>query len=360
MASAGVSSLLKVLADPTRLRILALLAREELRAGELSQALGMSPSRVSNHLRLLREAGLLEERHAGTSTFLRLAGEGSATQPAQVAESLWRTLGPEIAASSAHALDLRRLEGVIAERERRNAEFFERVAGDWDKIGLDFESGQARQRAAALLLPPGLVLADIGCGTGYLSRALLGLCHRLICVDRSPAMLEEARERLSRAPASTAIEFRLGEREALPLEAGEVDGLLAGMVLHHVEGLERPLSEMLRVLRPGGTAVVLELAPHRELWMHDALGDRHLGLERETVRAAFEKAGFADVELEIADDRYRPALPADVGEAPAQSEDNGRARARLTDNGRARARLALYLVRGRRPPLPQDPGNDSR
>ncbi len=350
VAAPQVSTLLKVLADPTRLRILALIAREELRVGELGQALEMSPSRVSNHLRLLREAGLLEERHAGTSTYLRLAGAGAGDSSSGLAEGLWRTLEPEIAASPAHASDLQRLDAVIAERERRNAEFFERVAGDWDKIGLDFESGQARQRAAALLLPPGLVLADLGCGTGYLSRALLGLCRRLICVDRSAAMLDQARERLERNRSSTAIEFRLGELEALPLADGEADGLLAGMVLHHVQRLEQPLSEMLRVLRPGGTAVVLELAPHRELWMHDALGDRHLGLEREAVRAAFERAGFVDVELEIADDRYRPALPGEPGEATTHSKDNGR----------PRARLALYLVRGRRPLLPQDLRDDSR
>jgi ArsR family transcriptional regulator len=336
IAAAPVSSLLKVLADPTRLRILALLEREELRVGELSQALEMSQSRVSNHLRLLREAGLLEERHAGSSTYLRQA---AAAPGHDVAARLWGTLRDELASLPEHASDLRRLEAVIEDRERSSADFFDRVARDWDKIGVDFESGQARQRAAALLLPPGLVLADVGSGTGYMARGLLGLARKVICVDRSRAMLQEARERLARTPGPTEVELRLGDLDALPLADEEVDGLVAGMVLHHVPRLQGPLAEMLRVLRPGGTAVVLELAPHHEEWMHETHGDRYLGLEREAVRGAFERAGFVDVLAEPVDDHYRPTVPA--AEAGADAS--------LSASARRRARLSLYLVRGRKP-----------
>jgi SAM-dependent methyltransferase len=332
LAAPPVSAVLKLLADSTRLRILALLEREELRVGEPSQALGMGQSRVSNHLRLLRDAGLLEERHAGPSTYLRLAGSGEGRE---MAARLWSTLRAEVASLPTHSSDLRRLEAVIAERERTSADFFERAASDWDKIGGEFQTGQARQRAAALLLPPGLVLADLGCGTGYLASSLTGLARKVICVDRSRAMLQRARERLERAAPSTELEFRLGELDALPLEDGEVDGLVAAMVLHHMGRLEPTLREMLRVLRPGGTAVVLELAPHREEWMHEAHGDRHLGLERDDVRAAFERAGFEAAELEPVDDRYQPTLPAD--DAPTKP------------GARERARLELFLVRGRKP-----------
>jgi ArsR family transcriptional regulator len=332
LAAAPVSAVLKLLADPTRLRILALLEREELRVGELSQALGMGQSRVSNHLRLLRDAGLLEERHAGTSTYLQLARGGAGQQ---VAARLWSTLRAEVTAQPAHAADLRRLGSVIAERERTSADFFERAARDWDKIGGEFQTGQARQRAAALLLPPGLVLADLGCGTGYLASSLAGLARKVICVDRSRAMLQRARERLERASPATELEFRLGELDDLPLATGEVDGVVAAMVLHHMARLEPSLREMLRILRPGGTAVVLELAPHREEWMHEVHGDRHLGLERDAVRAAFERTGFASAEVEPVDDRYQPALPpAETSSKPAAPE---------------RARLELFLVRGRKP-----------
>ncbi|HTF88613.1 MAG TPA: metalloregulator ArsR/SmtB family transcription factor [Planctomycetota bacterium] len=303
-----LAGLLKLLGDATRLRILALCERAELSVGELSRALDMSQSRVSNHLRVLRDSGLLAERHVGTSTFLQLSTSAASPthERGSLAFELWRTVSGELAQIPDHSADLVRLERVLAERDSSQREFFDRVAGEWDKIGVEFETGQARHRAAASLLPPGLVFADLGCGTGYLAQALLGLCSRVICVDRSESMLERARARLSVAQRGTEVEFRSGELDQLPLADGEVDGLVCGMVLHHLAALERPLSEMRRVLKPGGTAVVLDLAPHREEWLHETLGHRHLGLEPSDVVAAFQRAGFVSAEIEPLDDRYRP------------------------------------------------------
>ena len=303
-----LAGLLKLLGDSTRLRILALCERAELSVGELTRALDMSQSRVSNHLRVLRDSGLLAERHVGASTFLQLSTSvmPDAPERGSLAFELWRTVSGELAQIPDHTADLVRLERVLAERDSSQREFFERVAGEWDKIGVEFETGQARQRAAANLLPPGLVFADLGCGTGYLAQGLLGLCARLICVDRSERMLDRARARLAVAQRGTQVEFRSGELDKLPLSNGEVDGLVCGMVLHHLAELERPLAEMRRVLKPGGTAVVLDLAPHREEWLHEALGHRHLGLEPSDVVQAFQRAGFVATEIEPLDDRYRP------------------------------------------------------
>lgn len=345
LASATLTSLLKVLGDPTRLRILALVEREELSVGEVSRALGMSQSRVSNHLRVLRDLDLLGERRVGSSRFLHLAlgdgpknGAGNGT----FARELWQTLSPEVALLPDHAADLQRLEVVLAERGTSSAEFFDRVAADWDKIGLDFESGQARHRAAARLMPRDLVFGDLGCGTGYLARALVGLCSRLVCVDRSEEMLKRARAKLDRAPQSgTEVEFRQGQLDQLPLADGELDGLVAGMVLHHLADLERPAAEMRRVLRPGGSACVLELAPHSQEWMREAQGDRFLGLESSDVMAALERAGFQDLTLEVPDDHYAPPLPPAVG--PTTGTGGG-----VASPGQ-RARLPLYLVRARAP-----------
>lgn len=334
VAGAALTSLLKVLGDPTRLRILALLEREELSVGELSRTLGMSQSRVSNHLRVMRELDLLRERHAGSSRFLRLAlaelnGEG------RFARDLWGTLSPAVAVLPDHVADLHRLEAVLSERERSASEFFDRLAADWDKIGLDFESGQARHRAAARLMPEGRVFGDLGCGTGYLARALVGLCERLVCVDRSAKMLDRARAKLERAPASgTRVEFRQGEMDELPIADAELDGLVAGMVLHHLSDLDRPAREMRRVLKPGATASVLELAPHSEAWLREAQGDLFLGVDSSDVMAALERAGFEELSFEVPDDHYTP--PAPSAEPPA-------------GNGAERARLPLYLVRARAP-----------
>lgn len=326
-SGAPVTALLRVLGDATRLRILGLVEGRELSVGELGRALGMAQSRVSNHLRILREQRLLEERHAGTSTFLRASlagGDGLAAR-------LWNAaLREELAGLPERAEDVERLRQVLEERRATSRDFFDRVAGRWDTIGVDFASGQARQRAVAQFVPAGLVIADLGCGTGYLSRSLLGLCRKVVCVDRSLGMLEEARRRLCELPSETEIELRPGELDALPIAEAEVDGAVAAMVLHHLPTPDEALAEMRRVVKPGGAAVVLELAPHRETWMHDELGDLHLGLDPRLVIERMRRAGFDAVRMEAVDDGYRPNAPAGARELPA-------------------AGLPLYLVRGRVP-----------
>ncbi len=324
--SADLESSLRLLADPTRLRILALLDAEELSVGELCRALDLAQSRVSNHLRLLREVDLLLERRVGTSIFLRLdlprASNG-------VAGRLWEVVRRESAALPEHAADRIRLEKIRAGRRDERA-FFDRLAGEWDKLAGAFETGRARERACAHLLPAELVVADLGCGTGYVAEALWTHASRLICVDSSAGMLAEAQKRLARRGDGPQIEFRAGELDRLPIADGELDGLVCAMVLHHLPALDGAVSEMRRVLKPGGTAVALELAPHHEAWMRAELGDRHLGLEPTEVLAAFERAGFVDVVLDPLEDRYRPRR------RDAKTDDDP-------------VSLSLYIVRGRAP-----------
>lgn len=305
LAAADLTGLLKTLADPTRLRMLALCGTVELSVGELSRALGMSQSRVSNHLRLLREAGLVAERRAGTSVFVRRAPDlGGEPQ-----RGIWEALRARLDESPEHRRDLLRLERVLAARESGSAELFEHLAADWDKIGVDFSTGQARQRAAACLLPRELVIADLGCGTGYLARSLAGLVSKVICVDRSRAMLAQARKRLEKEHPEAKVELRRGELDALPLSDGEVDGIVAGMVLHHLPELAPALREMRRALKPRAPLVVLELEPHAEDWMREALGDLHLGLAPAATVAALRRAGFEDIAVEPVDDHYTPRRP---------------------------------------------------
>ncbi len=300
----GLTAVLKLLAEPTRLRMLALLDHTELSVGELAKDLGMDQGRVSNHLRLLREAGLLEERHTGSSTFLRLAASPSGSNSAT---RLWSSLRGELESLPEHTADLTRLEVVLAARGGDHS-FFDQIAGRWDKLAGAFRTGQARQRAGLHLFPRGTSIADVGCGTGYMGHAPLGHCDRLVSIDLSQGMLDEAQKRLAHS-RGTELEFRRGAIDALPLADGEVDGVLAGMVLHHLPQLDPALSEMRRVLRPGGAACVLELSPHRETWMRDRLGDHHLGLDSTDVLAAFQRAGFEDISLEPVDDQYQPESP---------------------------------------------------
>jgi ArsR family transcriptional regulator len=238
-----------------------------------------------------------------------------------------------------HGLDRSRLGEVLAERQANGREFFDRIAEEWDEIGERFRSGQARQRAAASLLSSDLTVADLGCGTGYFAEALMGLVGRLILVDASQGMLDRAVARLGPRSSATSIDARMGELDALPIADAELDGVVAGMVLHHLPSLELPLREMKRVLKPGGRAVVLDLAPHRESWMHAALGDRHLGLDPAAVAEAFTRAGFEDVRLESPDDRYCPSPPV-ADESPVSTPASPPVQA---------VALPLYVVRGRVP-----------
>jgi len=320
---------LKLLAEPVRLRILALLEREELAVGELSRALGMAQSRVSNHLRLLRDGGLLDERRAGTSVFVHLSASVTGPEDGLVAR-LWRELKGDLAGLAEHGADLARLETVLA--ARAGEAVFDQRAGEWDKIAGGFRNDLGRERAVAHLVPRELVVCDLGCGTGYMADALLGRVRRVIGVDRSERMLRQARERWERASAAragTEIDLRVGAFDALPLADAECDAALLGLVLHHVDDLQVALAEVRRVLKPGGTVVALELEPHKEAWMKTALGDRLLGLSPADVARALTRAGFEDVAIDPVDDAYRPARPEEAGGG--------------------RADLPLYVVRGRRP-----------
>jgi len=313
-------SLLRILGDPTRLRVLALLAQAELSVGELARALAVGQSRISNHLRILREAELLAERHEGPYTFCRLlVPEGSAGE-------LWAALQSSLAELPARDADDRRLAQILADRADSRS-FFDRIAGDWDLIGSDFARGTGRLELLAALVPPTLVVADVGCGTGYFARRLAPRVQRVICIDTSTAMLDKARENLAGVADMTAqIEFRQGAVEHLPLADGEVDAACAHMVLHHLHDPRAGLAEMARVTRPGGTLAAVELLPHNESWMHAAMADTRLGLDPHQLATDFRAAGLAGVAHELLDDSY-------VVEQP----------------GGRRVSLPLFLIVGRRP-----------
>lgn len=328
-------ALLRGFAEPTRLRILALVQASELTVGELSRALGMAQSRVSNQLRVLRELDLLSERHVGSSTFVRAAFgppadadedalEDLAARPEHIASRLWHVVAEDVDALPERAADRVRLAEVLAARGEGDRDFFDRLAGDWDKLGSSFKSGLARARAAASLMPRGLVIGDLGCGTGWAARELIGNAARLICIDRSPGMLAAARRSLGERSRGTLVDYREGELDALPLPDRALDGAVAALVLHHLATPDAALREALRVLKPGASLAVVELAPHDEAWMHAELGDRHLGLAQEQVVRAMERAGFDEVEATPLDDSYEP-----------------------TRRDGSRASVPLYLVRGR-------------
>jgi ArsR family transcriptional regulator len=299
VSAESLQRILKTLADPTRVRILALLEREELAVQELMEVLGMAQSRVSRHLGILREAGLLRDRREGTYVFYRFAPphEGGWADA-------WRLARRELAGDAAAERDAAALVRVIEARASRARSFFDSVGPEWDALRKVFNDDALRARAIAHLVPPGWRVADVGTGTGILASELARLGLSVIAVDHSPRMLEAARAKLATegllavGEGQPGVELRGGEAGALPLADGEVDAAFAHMVLHYLPSPVDALREMARVVRAGGVVVVVDFVRHEAEWMREELGVLWLGFAPEEVAAWFGEAGLAGVRIE--------------------------------------------------------------
>lgn len=288
---------LKLLSDPTRLRLLALLAREELAVHELVTITGLAQSRVSNHLSLLRRAGLLADRREGSWSFHQLANP---SDDAGLSNELFDAAVRPYLESDAGRADAVALETVREQRRERSRRTHDALAERWVEVGQEFSTGSLRAEAYCSLVQRGLVVADLGCGAGFLTSFLAEKGARVIAVDHSERMLEAARPQV----AGASVEFRRGEMDQLPLETNEVDAVFANLVWHHLADVERAAREVARVVRPGGQAIVTDLIPHEQEWMRKEMGDHRLGIQPEVVRSALANAGFSDLVTEPVQDRY--------------------------------------------------------
>jgi ubiquinone/menaquinone biosynthesis C-methylase UbiE len=275
---------LSALADSLRLRVVRLLAREELQVREIQRILGAGQSRVSNHLAVLRHAGLVETRREHGTERYAATGDGL---------KLWISVAPAVT-DSAFPADDARLKDVLEERVAALPEGgFDAVAGEWDRFQGPFYSAGVREAALLRLLPRGLRVADIGCGTGLLTLALAGVAETVEAVDASDRMVRLAREKLRRAGAAN-VTVRRASAEKLPFEDGVLDAVFAFHLLRHLVRPAEALYEFGRVVKVGGRVVLVELEPHGVRALRAATGSHHLGLPRETVRAALRRGGFAD------------------------------------------------------------------
>jgi len=278
-----VQSLLRLLSDPTRLRILAAVEPEELAVNEIADVLGMGQSRISNHLRLLRDGAALRGRREGAWTFYRNA---LAEHPETAA--VWQAVLQGLAKDPALKRDAKRRRGVLDRRRKRSREHF--AAGN-GRAG--FEHGSLREEILAALAPAELVAVDGGCGDGFLTEELAARFSRVLAFDHSPQRLVAARRRV---PAPN-VTFQRGEVDALPLADQSTDAVFFSMVLHHVPEVAAALREAWRVLRPGGRLVVADLTPHGDESMRERMGDLRLGIDREELRQALLAASFAAVRI---------------------------------------------------------------
>jgi DNA-binding transcriptional ArsR family regulator len=293
MSSEALQKVFKTFSDPTRLRILALLEREELAVQELMDILGMAQSRVSRHLAILREAGLLLDRRDGTYVFYRF--EPPEQEPWT---DTWKLVKRSLADDSTNERDAAALGRAMQARSARARSFFDSVGPEWDAVRKVFNDDALRARGIGHLVPTDLTVADVGTGTGILAGELARLGLRVIAIDNSTRMLDAARAKFQR-DGIEGIELRPGDAGDLPLADDEVDGALAHMVLHYLPSPGEAVREMARAVRPGGTVVVVDFVQHSHEWMRQELGVHWLGFDDDEVAGWFDAAGLAGFRREV-------------------------------------------------------------
>ncbi len=278
---------LKAAAEPTRLRLLSLCAHSDLTVSELTQILGQSQPRVSRHLKLLGEAGLLDRHREGSWVYFRLAGGGAGNE---LARTLVDAIPPD---DPTVRLDLERLEGIMESRAARAASYFRRNAAKWDKIRSLYVDDAEVERRLLKLLPEGEVddLLDIGTGTGRIIEIFAPVVRRAVGIDLSHEMLLVARSKLEQARLRNC-EVRHGDMYQLPLSSGSFDAVTIHQVLHYAEQPAAVIREAGRVLRPGGKLVIVDFEAHGEDVLREQHAHRWLGFDKTDVADWTTAAGL--------------------------------------------------------------------
>jgi ubiquinone/menaquinone biosynthesis C-methylase UbiE len=276
-------AIFRALADPTRLRIVALLRAMELSVGELAQVLGQSQPRVSRHVKILCDAGVAARRKEGSWVFL-VPGEAARTQPLFAAIDAWDEGDHWTVADAARLAAVREDRALAAER------YFAAHAEHWDAMrSLHVAEGEVEAALArALGRAPIGRLVDVGTGTGRMLALFGGEASHATGIDRSPEMLRLARAKLDGA----AIELRQGDIGALPLEDGCADTVILHQVLHYLPAPEAAIAELARILAPGGRVLIVDFASHDLEELRDRDAHARLGFSDEQISGWCAAAGL--------------------------------------------------------------------
>jgi len=283
---------LRALSDPTRLRIVALLEKDELSVQELQEVTRMGQSRISTHLGLLLDSGLVQSRREGKRTFYKLSPRAN-TAEGEFIQLAIRGAG-ELPEHPGEQINLRR---VLNRRREQAQVYFNQVAGRFDRVYGPGRSWQAFGHLLLRVLPP-LVVADLGSGEGLLSELLARRCKKVIAVDNSEKIVAFGAAK-ARKNNLKNLEFRLGNLQDPPVEAGSVDLVILSQALHHAEEPARAVASAYRMLKPGGQIMVLDLARHQFERAHELYGDRWLGFAESDLQRWLEDAGFKKPEISI-------------------------------------------------------------
>jgi ArsR family transcriptional regulator len=283
---------LRALSDPTRLRIVALLERSELSVNELQEITRMGQSRISTHLGLLQDAGLLESRRDGKRAFYKITAEAkeTATEFVDLAVRGAREL-PE------HAEDELNLKRILLLRNEQAQLYFNQVAGRFNQSYGPGRSWQAFGHLLLRILPP-LVIADLGSGEGLMSELLARRAKKVIAVDNSEKMVQFGANK-ARKNKLKNLEFRLGDLETPPIEPGTMDLAILSQALHHARTPSHAISSAFSILRPGGQLMILDLLEHNFEQARQLHGDNFLGFTESALHQWLEQAGFRKIEISI-------------------------------------------------------------
>ena len=287
---ASTANSLRALADPTRVRLLALLDREELSVAEIQEIFGMGQSRISTHLAQLKRAGLVRARRAGKHSYYGVA-------PAPH----WEHLRPLIQSATAEipeaARDTTAVRLILRRRKDATREYFNRLAGRFGRSYIPGRTWKGLSHLLLGLLPP-LDIADLGAGEGTLSQLLARSARRVIAVDNSEKMVAFGRK-LIREHQLENLEYRLGDLEDPPIDPASVDLALFSQALHHATRPERAITAAFEILRPGGRIAILDLLSHTFEEARELYADQWLGFGEAELHEMLGSAGFGDITVDV-------------------------------------------------------------
>jgi ubiquinone/menaquinone biosynthesis C-methylase UbiE/DNA-binding transcriptional ArsR family regulator len=283
---------LRALSDPTRLRIVALLEKDELSVNELQEITRMGQSRISTHLGLLLDSGLVQSRREGKRTFYKLNhhADSGAGEFIQLAIRGAKEL-------SEHASDQINLKRILNRRREQAQVFFNQIAGRFDRVYGPGRSWQAFGHLLLRILPP-LVVADLGAGEGLLSELLARRCRKVIAVDNSEKIVAFGIAKAKKNNLKN-LEFRLGDLQNPPIELLSVDLVILSQALHHAEEPAKAIEAAFKLLKPHGQILILDLLKHSFDRARELYGDRWLGFPESDLHRWLEDAGFKKIEISV-------------------------------------------------------------
>ena len=283
---------LRALSDATRLRIVALLEKDELSVNELQEITRLGQSRISTHLGLLADCKLVRSRREGKRTFYRLNLDATGT----VAEFIQLAVDGAKELSE-HESDQINLKRILNRRREQAQVFFNQIAGRFDRVYGPGRSWQAFGHLLLRMLPP-VTVADLGAGEGLLSELLARRCKKVIAVDNSEKIVEFGAAKTKKNGLKN-LEFRLGDLQNPPIEPASVDFAILSQALHHAADPAAALVAAFKLLKPRGQILILDLLAHKFDRARELYGDRWLGFAESDLHRWLEAAGFRGIEISV-------------------------------------------------------------